>query len=80
MISTKSALHPYPTDMEKDNLSTQARFEPKKMLPEKVGKLQQKEFATKQSKLFFTKIMIKIGLPHIYRGKNYLINYIFPSV
>ena len=50
------------TDMEKYNLFTQARFEPKLFYLKKCAICNKIEFATKQSKMFFTKSMSKIRL------------------
>ena len=60
--------------MEKDNFFTQARIEPKLFYSKKVRKLQQKEFATKQRKMYLIITMSKIELPHNYRGYNYVMN------
>ena len=52
----------------------------KTILPEKVRNFDKSEFATKQSKLYckvyLTTSMSKTRVPHIYRGKNYVINLI----
>ena len=64
-------------DMEEYNLFTQARFEPKLFYPKKCANCN--DFATKQCKMYFTKSMSKIGLPHIYRGNYYVINNKFSS-
>ena len=60
--------------MEKDNLFTQASFEPKLFNPKKRVICNKSKFATKQRTLYFTKNYEKIRLPHIYRGYNYVIN------
>ena len=61
-------------DMEKDNLFTQASFEPTLFYPKMCVNCNQSEFTTKQHKMYFTKSMSKIRLPHIYRGNNYYVN------
>ena len=66
-------------DMEKYNLFTQASLEPKLFYPKKCVNCNKSEFATKQRKMYFTKSMSKIRLPHIYRGNNYVINNKFSS-
>ena len=54
-------------DMEKDNLFTEASFEQKLFYPKKCVNCKKSEFATKQRKMYFAKII----LPHIYRCNNY---------
>ena len=66
-------------DMEKDNLFTQASFEQKLFFPKKCVNCNKGEFATKQRKMYFTKIMSKVRLQHIYRGNNSVINNKFSS-
>ena len=67
------------SDMEKDNFLTQARFDPKPFYPKKCVNFDKGEFATKQRKMYLTTSMSKTRLPHIYRGKNYVINFICSS-
>ena len=66
-------------DMEKDNFLTQARFDPKLFDPKKCVNFDKSEFATKQRKMYLTTSMSKTRLPHIYRGKTYVINFICSS-
>ena len=67
------------TDMEKDNLFTQQRFDPKLFSLKKCVNLKKSELTTKQLKIFLTTSMNKTGLPHIYRGKNYVVYLICSS-
>ena len=62
------------SDMEKENLFTQASFEQKLFYPKKCVNCNKSEFATKQRKIYVTKSMSKIRPPHIYRIDNYVIN------
>ena len=65
--------------MEKDNFFTQARFDPKLFYTKKFANFDKSEFATKQPKMYLTTSMNKTRLPHIYRGKTYVINFICSS-
>ena len=56
------------SDVEKDNLFTQAGFEPKLFYLKKWVHCKKSEFATKQHKW-----ILQIGLPHINRVNNYVI-------
>ena len=59
--------------MEKYNSFTQAKFQSKLSYPNKCVNCDQSEVATKQRKMYLTTSMSKIRLPHIFRGKNYVI-------
>ena len=61
--------------MEKDNFLAQAKFDPKQFYPKKRVNFNKSEFATKQRKI----CMSKTRLPHIYRGKKYVIYLICSS-
>ena len=52
----------------------------KTILHKKCANCNKSEFATKQRKLYLTKKMSKIRLPHIYGGNNYVINNKFSTL
>ena len=52
--------------MEKDNVFTQAKFQPKLYHPKKFVNCNKSEFATKQRKMYLTTSMSKKKLSHIY--------------
>ena len=62
-------------DMEKDNFFTQARVEPNYFTQNRCVNYNKSEFAKQQRKMYLTSTMSKIGLPHNYKGNNYVINY-----
>ena len=57
-------------DMKKDNFFTQAKFQQKLFYPKKYISCDESCFATKQCKMYSTKSMSNIRLPHIYIGKK----------
>ena len=72
-ITVHSTLFWSKLDVEKYHLFTQAGFESKLFYPKKCVNCNLSEFATKQRKVYFTKSMSKIRLPHTSRGNNYVI-------
>ena len=63
-------------DIIKDNFLTQARFDPKLFYPKKRVDYHKSEFAIKQREMGLTTSISKTRLPHLYRGNNYVINFI----
>ena len=64
---------PLYADMEKDH--KKVRFDPKKNHLKKCIDFDKSEFSTKQRNMYLTTNMSKTRLPHIFRGKNYEINF-----
>ena len=65
-------------DMEKNKHKfTQVMFDPKLFYLKKCVNFDKSELAIKQYKMYLTTSMRKTRLPPMYRGKNYVISFIY---
>ena len=60
--------------MEKENFLTQAWFDPKLFYPKNCVNFNKRDISTKQCKMLLTTSISNTRLPHIYKGKNYVIS------